>query len=243
MKEITKEEVADFCSGCVSGRFVSVKGYTAETGEVADYSLQFGCYYGNLLEEDSALLKDICAGKYTGAIDVKHGVYVDGGLSSSSSGVAVAVDGAAAPMILDLGDTRIKNRAAKGRTSHILQYTLAGNDPLVIAAASALLKGIESPKDTEADYSKEGKGIYSLDRQDGESHWYLRDGLIVSKNVIQEGEKKFSASLPETAIKKAVRKLLKSGRYRAFNLTEGNFRSIKIEGAELIYDNGKFFLD
>ena len=242
MKEVTKEEVGAFCSACVSGRFVAVKGYTATTGEVADFVLQFGCYYSNLLQEDSALLKDICAGKYTGAIDVKHGVYVDGVLSSSSNGVAVSVDGAA-PMILDLKDTRIKNRAAKGRTSHILQYTLAGNDPMVIDAASALLKGIESPKEGGAEYQKEGKGIYSLDRSDGESHWYLRDGLIVSKTIIQEGEKKFSASLPETAIKNAVRRLLKSGRYRTFNLTEGNFRSVKIEGAELIYDNGKFFLD
>jgi len=242
MKEVTKEEVGAFCSGCVSGRFVAVKGYTAETGEVADYFLQFGCYYGNLLEEDSNFLNEIIAGKYTGMVDVKHGVYVDGVLSSSSSGVAVSVDGAA-PMILDLKDTRIKNRAAKGRTAHVLRYTLAGNDPLVRDAAAALLKGIESPKDTGAEYQKEGKGIYSLDRQDGENHWYLRDGLIVSKKVLQEGEKKFSASLPETAIKNAVRRLLKSGRYRTFNLTEGNFRSIKIEGAELVYDNGKFFLN
>lgn len=242
MQEITKEEVGAFCSGCTSGRFAAVKGYTATTGEVADFVLQFGCYYSNLLEEDASFLKDIVAGKYSGTVDVKHGVYVDGLLSASTNGVAVSVDGAA-PMILDLGDTRIKNRDAKGRTSHIFRYTLAGNDPMVIDAASALLKGIENPKDTGAEYQKEGKGIYSLDRQDGESHWYLRDGLIVSKTIIQEGEKKFSASLPETAIKNAVRRLLKSGRYRTFNLTEGNFRSVKIEGAELIYDNGKFFLD
>ena len=242
MKEVTKEEVGAFCSDCVSGRFAAVKGYTAETGEVADFVLQFGCYYGNLLEEDAVFLKDIVAGKYTGAIDVKHGVYVEGALAASSTGVAVSVDGAAT-MILDLKDPRIKNRDAKGRTAHVLSYSLAGNDPLVIAAASALLKGIESPKDTGAEYQKEGKGVYSLDRADGESHWYIRDGLIVSKSIIQEGEKKFSASLPETAIKNSVRKLLKSGRYRTFNLTEGNFRSVKIEGAELIYDNGKFFLD
>jgi len=241
VREITKAEVGAFFSDCTSGRFVAVKGYTSQTGEVADFSLQFGCYYGNLLEADSTFLKDIVAGKYAGAIDVKHGVYVDGVLSSSSSGVAVSVDGST--MILDLGDTRIKNRDAKGRTSHIFRYTLAGNDPMVIDAASALLKGIESPKEGGAEYQKEGKGIYSLDRSDGESHWYLRDGLIVGKTIIQEGEKNFSASLPATAIKNAVRRLLKSGRYRTFNLTEGNFRSVKIEGAELIYDNGKFFLD
>ena len=242
MREISKEEVGAFCTAATSGRFVAVKGYTSQTGEVADFSLQFGCYYGNLLEADSTFLKDIVAGKYAGAIDVKHGVYVEGALAASSTGVAVSVDGAA-PMILDLKDPRIKNRDAKGRTAALFSYTLAGNDPLVIAAASALLKGIESPKDTGAEYRKEGKGVYSLDRDDGERHWYLRDGLIVSKNVIQEGEKKFSASLPETAIKNAVRKCLKTGRYRTFNLTEGNFRSLKIEGAELIYDNGKFFLD
>lgn len=242
MKEISKAEVADFCSGCVSGRFVAVKGYTAETREVADYFLQFGCYYGNLLEEDSRFLKNLIAGNGNGVLDVKHGVWLDGSLAPSPSGIPVSIDGAT-PIPLDLGDPRIKNREAKGRTAAVLSYSLPMNGVEVIAAASALLKGIETPKDTGADFHKEGKGIYSLDRSDGENHWYLRDGLVVSKMVIQEGEKKFSASLPETAIKDAVRRLLKSGRYRAFNLTEGNFRSIKIEGAELIYDNGKFFLD
>jgi hypothetical protein len=242
MKEVTKEEVGAFCSGCVSGRFAAVKGYTAETGEVADFLLQFGCYYGNLLEEDSNLLKGIIAGNGNGSIAVKHGIWIEGELDVSPSGIPVSINGDS-PILIDLGNPKLKNRAAKGRVAAILSYVLPMNSSEVIAAASALLKGIESPKDTGANYSKEGKGIYSLDRSDGESHWYLRDGLVISKTVIQEGEKKFSSSLPETAIKNAVRKLLKSGRYRAFNLTEGNFRSIKIEGAELIYDNGKFFLD
>lgn len=242
MKEITKAEVGAFCSDCTSGRFVAVKGYTAETGEVADYSLQFGCYYSNLLEEDSNFLKGIIAGNGNGSIAVKHGVWIEGELDTSPSGVPVSINGNA-PVLIDLGNPKLKNREAKGRTAAVLAYTLPMNSAEVIAAAAALLKGIENPKDTGAAYQKEGKGIYSLDRQDGESHWYLRDALIVSKIVIQEGEKKFSASLPETAIKNAVRRLLKSGRYRTFNLTEGNFRSVKIEGAELIYDNGKFFLD
>jgi hypothetical protein len=242
MKEITKAEVADFCTGCTSGRFVAVKGYTSATKEVADFYLQFGCYYDNLLKEDSNLLKGIIAGNGNGSIAVKHGIWIEGELDASPSGIPVSINGNA-PVLIDLGNPKLKNREAKGRVSAILSYVLPMNSAEVIAAAAALLKGIETPKDTGADYSKEGKGIYSLDRSDGESHWYLRDGLVVSKSVIQEGEKKFSASLPETAIKDAVRKLLKSGRYRAFNLTEGNFRSIKIEGAELIYDNGKFFLD
>lgn len=242
MKEITKAEVADFCTGCTSGRFVAVKGYTSATKEVADFYLQFGCYYDNLLKEDSNLLKGIIAGNGNGSIAVKHGIWIEGELDASPSGIPVSINGNA-PVLIDLGNPKLKNREAKGRVSAILSYVLPMNSAEVIAAAAALLKGIETPKDTGADYSKEGKGIYSLDRQDGESHWYLRDGLIVSKTVIQEGEKKFSASLPETAIKNTVRKLLKSGRYRAFNLTEGNFRSIKIEGAELVYDNGKFFLD
>lgn len=242
MKEITKAEVADFCTGCTSGRFVAVKGYTATTGEVADYSLQFGCYYSNLLQEDSALLKGIIAGNGNGTVAVKHGIWIEGELDVSPSGIPVSINGNA-PVLIDLGNPKLKNREAKGRVAAILSYILPMNSGEVIAAAAALLKGIENPKDTGADYHKEGKGVYSLDRSDGNNHWYLRDGLIVSKTIIQEGEKKFSASLPETAIKNAVRKLLKTGRYRTFNLTEGNFRSVKIEGAELIYDNGKFFLD
>lgn len=242
MKEITKEEVADFCTGCTSGRFVAVKGYTSATKEVADFYLQFGCYYGNLLEEDATFLKGIIAGNGNGYLAVKHGIWIEGELDVSPSGIPVSINGDS-PILIDLGNPKLKNREAKGRTAAVLAYTLPMNSAEVIAAATTLLKGIESPKDTGADYSKEGKGIYSLDRSDGESHWYLRDGLIVSKTVIQEGEKKFSSSLPETAIKNAVRKLLKSGRYRTFNLTEGNFRSVKIEGAELVYDNGKFFLD
>ena len=242
MKEITKEEVADFCTGCTSGRFVAVKGYTSATKEVADFYLQFGCYYGNLLEEDSKLLKGIIAGNGNGSIAVKHGIWIEGELDASPSGIPVSINGNA-PVLIDLGNPKLKNREAKGRVSAILSYALPMNSNEIITAAAALLKGIENPKDIGAAYGKEGKGIYSLDRQDGENHWYLRDGLIVSKTVIQEGERKFSASLPETAIKDAVRRLLKSGRYRTFNLTEGNFRSVKIEGAELIYDNGKFFLD
>jgi len=242
MKEITKEEVGAFCSDCTSGRFVAVKGYTSATKEVADFYLQFGCYYGNLLEEDATFLKGIVAGNGNGSIAVKHGIWIEGELDVSPSGIPVSINGNA-PVLIDLGNPKLKNREAKGRVAAILSYILPMNSGEVIAAAAALLKGIENPKDTGADYHKEGKGVYSLDRSDGNNHWYLRDGLIVSKKVIQEGEKKFSASLPETAIKNAVRKLLKSGRYRTFNLTEGNFRSIKIEGAELIYDNGKFFLD
>lgn len=242
MKELTKKEVGNFCSECTSGRFAAVNGYTSQTGEVADYSIQFGCYYSNLLKEDAAFLKDIIAGQYPGPVDVKHGVYLDGEFAPASTGTAVSVDGAA-PVLFDLESPRIKNRDAKGRAAHVFSYSLAGNSSMVIDAASALLKGIESPKDTGAAYQKEGKGIYSLARSDGESHWYLRDGLIISKKVIQKAEKKFSASLPETAIKNAVRKLLKSGRYRNFTLTEGNFSSVKIEGAELIYNNGKFFLN
>jgi len=242
MKELSKAEVADFCSGCVSGRFVAVKGYTTETNEVGDYFLQFGCYYGDLLKEDSVFLHEIIAGNGNGCLEVTHGAWLDGELEISPSGIPVSID-KNAPVLLDLDNPKIKNREAKGRKRAILSYSLPMNGAEVIAAATALLKGIESPKDTGADFQKEGKGIYSLDRQDGENHWYLRDGLIVSKTVIQEGERKFSASLPKTAIKDAVRRLLKTGKYRSFNLTEGNFRSVKIEGAELIYDGGKFFLD
>lgn len=133
------------------------------------------------------------------------------------------------------------NRKAAGRTPVTLSYTLSSTHPLVVAAIGdedlqdTVLQGLVHPRETGADFVKEAKSCYSLEKEGMPAKWYLRDVLIVAKVVRVKG--KFSASLPLSAVKDAIRSdILRTGKYRQFVLTDGQFEAITIEGVCIMCD-------
>ena len=236
--ELTEAELATFMTEATSGRFAALRGYKSEgTGDVSDITIQFGCYYGTLLDEDAKFLNSVLDGTTTGNISVKHGVWLEGVLPAGNYSVEVTDNGQTSTEMIDLESKQISNQESKARRKAFLSYSLPYGDSMVQKAAKALLSSILNPAPKNVEYEKEGKGLYSLD-----GTLYLRDALIREKTIIEKGERKFKASAPATAVKDALRKQMKTGNYRTFRLKEGNFSTLTMEKSTISYADGKFFL-
>ena len=258
------EAFVAFLDGIRGGQFFHVKGYLNQHNEIADYWLRFGINYANLKARDIFTLQNVNFGRSSFTLHVKHGVWVDNellhvnALSSPNASAVMAtvkftqtIGGVTCPVEItcgiDLTSDIFGNRKANGRTAVTLSYDLPSTHPAVLAVIGSpfgetqgtLLQSLINPRQTTADYEKEGKSCYTLPPQlDGKTRWYIRDVLFVHKDIRQHGDYPFKASLPLIAVKDAISsQILLTGKYRQFILTEGQFEAIAIEGQIVLCDN------
>jgi len=258
--KVTKQEFVDFLNSVQGGQFFCIKGYVNAEGEKSNQILRFGIKYGNLKDRDIKLLESVLAGQHSFDLDVKHQVWVPNDVvcnvmadepatglvwakmtrhASDNPAIKIETEG-----FVNLMDTEIfGNRKSASRTMVTLSYSLSSNHPLVIAAIGGadlqgtILQGLINPRQTFVEYEKEAKSCYSLEKEGQPDKWYLRDILVVHKDVLVRGDYKVSASLPINAIKEGIRsKILLTGKYRQFILTDGQFDSITIEGQAVLCD-------
>jgi len=263
--KVTKQEFVNFLNSVRGGQFFHVQGYTNAEGEKADHWLRFGIKYDNLKRRDVTLLQDALAGTKAFEVKVTHGAWVPNDLLSDqtmfasypssglvwakvartvvdqTSGASIKVESEGMVDLLDV--VKFGNRKSADRTAVTLSYTLASTHPLVISAIGAsdlqgtVLQGLINPVQKGAEYDKEAQSCYSLEKEGCPDRWYLRDILAVQKVVRVKGNYKFSASFPINAVKDAIRsKVLLTGKYRQFILTDGQFESITIEGQAILVD-------
>lgn len=135
----------------------------------------------------------------------------------------------------------LSNRKGQGKIPVTASYVIPQHHPLVVAAIGAedlqgtLLQGLLNPREGGAEYNKEARSCYSKEGE--ENRWYIRDVLVVSKEVRVKGDYPFTASFPINAVKQAISKQwLLTGNYRQFILTDGQFESITIEGQAILCD-------
>jgi len=225
--------------------------------EVVDHWVQHGVDYGRVKERSEAIVRAMIEGEGEG-VHVVHGFWIEpetlsklasaekaASLSVSDNPVSVKVKVAAA---LDgWGGTLDKTfplaardfdlfvgRKSKSRIQGTVSYDLPSGHPLLVAAAEAALEGILAPKPVDQGYEKYAKGGYYRGT-DGEIQLYLRDCLRVHRVVRKEGEHRFKASAPKTAIRAAVERLTPKGRYRAMAfapLAEGTADALGRENRE-----------
>ena len=112
------------------------------------------------------------------------------------------------------------------------RFNLDMEDERLKTAVREVLHGLENPAPARASYDKKAKGLYE-NESDGRIH--VRDALKVHKVVREEGDYGQKASKPEVAIKDAVRRTLRTGRYRQF-IFDGRFESITISGQAILVD-------
>ena len=194
-----------------SGGFVFVKGYTPlhGNGEVADYYIQFGVNYGRIKDNDILDLQAVQNGTKPLNLHIKYGVWVD-----------------------PQGNQH--NRKAKDRSPMTVEFDIGMDDARLQAAVTKVLHHLTDPNPTTVDYTKEGKGMYSLDGDT--DRVYIRDALRMFKNVTTEGDWPFKASSESVAIENAVRKTLRVGKYRQFFFEFGQFDYIIVNGAAITFD-------
>jgi hypothetical protein len=266
--KVSRHDFLTLLNGVRGGQYFFIRGYTNSEGELADYYLRFGIKYANLKKHDVALLNSLLSGEKKFTIKVRHGVWVPDEMLSPMDNffvrdndeydvrVSASYQVYDAPRIdaqltgtMSLFDTvRLSNHKASNKTPVVLSYELDNTHPLVIAAIGAsnltgtLLGGLEAPKEFAADYEKQSKSCYVMER-DGVHQWYLRDVMHVHKVVHVKGQGKFEASLPINAIKEAIKdKFMLTGKYRQFVLTEGKFESLTIEGQAVMLEDESFYM-
>jgi hypothetical protein len=208
--EISGRTLNNIFNDARSGGFVRINGYVNREGEVANHIIQFGVNYGNLVASDIATCEAILRGEQPSyALDVVRGVWMD-----------------------TLGQEH--TRKAKDRTYMTVRTNLTMADSRLETAVNSVLNSLRNPAPARAEYDKEAKGFYSLEGEP--ERLYIRDALRVWKQIIQAGEYGQTASAFDVAAKDAVRRNLKTGRYRQFNFADGAFDSIVIGGMEVLHD-------
>jgi len=170
--------------------------------EVSDFWVRFGIKYENFKARDILFAEALLTGEKQASIKVCHGVWVPVDMLSDlfapceSQGLVwtkvkreVTLEGGVVAKVetegfVDLLDTvKFGNRKAAGRSPVTLSYVLPSSHPLVKAAIGAadlqgtILQSLINPRETTADYDKEARSFFSLDRKDGRKMW---DGIFVT---------------------------------------------------------------
>lgn len=217
--EVGMETIRDIFNESRSGGFFSIRRYEPEGGhgEIATYNCQFGVNYGNIKALDIADLDAILDGTKPISLTVRYGTHVD------ANGVQ-------------------HSRKAKDRTPMTVTLSLDMTDSRLQQAVRDVRQSLINPRPATAEYDRWAKGGYALlgEGENGD-RLYIRDCLINGKEVHVRGDYPFKASSPDVAIRDAVRRTLRTGRYRQFIL-DGRFESISISG-ESISQNGEFSLN
>jgi hypothetical protein len=191
-----------------SGCFISIQGYASINGcgEVANYQLQSGINYGNIVKMSIEKLEKIKEGTLGDkTVHVKCQTYKN-------------------------PDGTFSNRKSKERTLVTFEKDYANTDKEFQDACDEIMEGLKNPKESTNVYEKEATGLYSIE---GEA-LYIRDCLVHKKTITKFGERPVSATLPENALKEAIRRMLPANNYRTFKLDLERFERIAINHTEIV---------
>lgn len=198
-----KQSVLSTFNANPSGCFIGVQGYENSHGEIANYTLQSGVNYGNIKNISIEKLKEIKEGKVVPFVKVVCNVWKN-------------------------PDGTITNRKGKDRTFEKFEGEYAFDSEDFQKACDDIMQGFLNPRESNQTYDKEAKGLYSMD----DETLYIRECLVVTKTVLENGEYAEKATLPFNALKDAIKRLLPVSNYRTFKLE--NFQSISINGTVII---------
>lgn len=189
-----------------SGAFISIKGYESINGcgEVANYQLQSGIHYDNIVKMSLEKLEDIRNGKVIDKIHVKCQTWKN-------------------------PDGSFTNRKSKERTlvNFEADYNASSQDFLM--ACDEIKQGLTNPRETTNVFQKEATGLYSIE----DEALYIRECLVLNKTITKYGERPASATTPTNALKEAIRRLLPVSNYRTFKL-DGRFETIAINHTKIV---------
>ena len=191
-----------------SGAFISIRRYESVSGlgEVANYQLQSGIHYKNIVEASIAHLGEIKRGR-KGEVHVQCNTY-------------------------KLDDGTFTNRKAKDRTLVVFKGAFKSTDPEFQMACDELLEQLTHPRETTVPYEKEANGLYNIDGDDGTL--YIRECLVLKKVVVTEGTRPVSATTPYMALKRAIENMLPVSNYRTFKIDTDRFETIAINHSEIV---------
>lgn len=195
-----------------SGAFVFIKGYepVGGEGEVADYYIQTGIKYPNVVQASIKKLQEMMRGEHeelTGHILITCNCWKD------KQGI-------------------LHNREAKDRTLVTDTKIYSHSDQVFLDVCKDLLDQLKNPKEKETSFEKEAKGLYSMETKEGVDVLYVRDCLVLRKVIIKFGQQPVKATLPLQALKDYIKRLLPVGNYRMFKL-DGRFEKIAINKEEI----------
>lgn len=203
-----RSEFAKYPKGCFAG----IRGYVPVEAPdaVIDYIYQFGVDYGKITELSLLRLADIMSGNYA--------AYVKQDENGNPIDYLTARGNA-----WKCPDGTLTNRKAKDRilVPFAEQFPFAGE--AFRHAVEAVRKGFETPHPVDQGYEKVERGLYVKN-----DIFYVRDALRISRRPRpgHEGTYPTKATLPENALKEAIRQLVPRGRYRAFKLEFDRCESI-----------------
>ncbi len=187
------------------GAFISILGYESigGEGERADYQLQSGVNYDKVKKMSIDKLQAMIAGLVP-SVHVKCNTWKDD------------VTG------------EMTNRKKEGRTLITFEQTYKWDSLEFQAAARELLDQLQNPKKVDSPFTKEAKGLYSIEGQ----VLYIRECLVMNKKVHTHGQRPVSATTPEMALKNEIKDQLPISNYRQFKL-DGRFDSISVNHAKI----------
>jgi len=219
-------ELKDFLDNARSGAFFCVHEYCNRYGEVATHYAQFGVNYGSIVAKSIKIVEN-----WLTALDAQE--------------LPVGLGPVHVHYKTHIGPDGESNRASKARTPKLdAELHCQPNDERVKVALRKILAELTKPKEEKqkgADYQKEAKGLFSLDRADGRFLFYVRECLAVGKVVHVEGaypdDEGFTTG--EQALKNALKAKLPVGKYRQYkfgvNAEEGEgFTSLVIDGNAIL---------
>ena len=185
-----------------SGRFIHIRKYENEHGEIANVTVHADASYNSVysrsadkltaIEADTALTFDIVRNAYYDATGTEY------------------------------------NRKAKDRTLKTgIKETITPKDNDWAEAIAKVRKSIVDPKTVTDNMEKIGTSVYD---NANTNRTYLRNVLIHSKEIIKQGEYPVSCQARINAIADKVRAMLPLGQYRTYILEEGRFEYISVQG-------------
>ncbi|MFA5311696.1 MAG: hypothetical protein WC375_00090 [Methanomassiliicoccales archaeon] len=122
------------------------------------------------------------------------------------------------------------NRRAKDRKLEIRKHEYKHGDSLLTEAFAKVRKSIEAPRPPTVEYEKEGNGVYDL-----AGVLYIRDCLLICKEVTRKGDRSIKATSELVALSDAIERLTPRSKYRAVKL-DGRFGYISV-GGQLVMQN------
>jgi hypothetical protein len=211
---VSVSELVELLNDQRRGGFMYIHGYTSvDTGEVANHWVKGACLYPNMVARSVKAIED---GSLSARL-MEHGLSVHRGVWVDEHGI-------------------MHNRKASGRVyQNIHKVYSMGNEAdsvAVLTAISELHHQLLSPKKVDQGFDSIAKGTYTKD-DEADGIIYFRDCMTIHKHVVQQGTFETTASDELPAIKKALRRLLPVGKYRAYKLA-GNFEYVTIDGQAIL---------
>lgn len=186
--------------GLKAGMFVHIHGYVSEHGEIQHATVHADAQYDSVYKRSAKQL-DVIEKDTNLKLEINRNTWVD------SKGTEY-------------------NRKAKDRTLKTgIKETVTPADPDFVEAIAKVRKSIVDPKTTTDNMVKIGNSIYDNPNTD---RTYLRNVLIHSKTIVQQGDYPISCQARVNAITDTIRKMLPIAQYRTYILDANEKVIVKV---------------